>query len=307
MRGAKLLGQVTSPVAGAGRAMGARAAGTALVAAAVVLVTGTLLARTPIAYAQSRPALEARHLYEEGARWYRQGEYEKAVAAFERAFVISQAKPLLFNIAQAYRLAGPTFCARAQQAYERYLREDPAASNAREVAERISEMRACVASQRNEAAAVPVTAPSDTPVPSSPALAAEPVAIPPRSAPTIVVAPPPPGQTPRPIALAPRLTLGLGIAALASGGILYWRARAKFNDVAPTCPCPEGQFSEWQAISNTSYALLALGGVAALAGAVWWALDARGARREIAQEHVRQPIRVGVSVGPRGLSLTGVF
>lgn len=305
MSGAKVRGRVAASVATAGRATGALVV--------VVVATLALLATLPEAHAQSQPALEARHLYEEGARWYRQAEYEKAVVAFERAFAISQAKPLLFNIAQAYRLAGRPFCARAQQAYERYLREDPAASNANEVTERINEMRACVASQRSESGVVPVPAATEVAAPTvAPAQAVTSLpGPPPADAATGMLAttPLPNGDAPAPIALAPRLTLGLGIAALASGGILYWRARAKFDDVAPTCPCPEGQFSEWQAISNTSYALLALGSVAALAGGLWWALDARNARGDVVHAHALAPRRprVGLSVAPRGLSLAGVF
>src|SRR6185295_10855771 len=66
----------------------------------------------------------ARALYQEGARLYNLGQYDAAVQSFEAAYAISGAKPLLFNIAQAYRLAGPARCDSALQAYESYLRED---------------------------------------------------------------------------------------------------------------------------------------------------------------------------------------
>src|SRR5260221_9114870 len=97
------------------------------------------------AAAQSSDAARARELYEEGARLYNLGQYEGALRSFEQAYAVSGAKPLLFNIAQAHRLAGPAHCDRALLTYETYLREDPQASNRVEVEQRIGEMRTCSA------------------------------------------------------------------------------------------------------------------------------------------------------------------
>jgi tetratricopeptide (TPR) repeat protein len=215
-----------------------------------------------------------RALYQEGARLYNLGQYEEAVRAFEAAYAISGAKPLLFNIAQAHRLAGPSHCERALRAYESYLREDAAASNRDEIEERISEMRRCVDRAREaDAAAQRPSEPKPPPVDTTPAPAARPA-----------------GPNKGPLVLA----VGGG-ALFAVGAGLYTAARIKFEHEQAHCPCPEGSFASWQSITTTSYVLVAAGGVAATAGLSWWFL-ARPRGTSYA-----------LTAGPSGMYVTGSF
>lgn len=83
---------------------------------------------------------EARAYYEQATRLYNVGELDRAIAAFKRAYELSPAAGLLFNIAQAYRAKYDV-----QQAlyfYDAFLREDPDAPERSFVEARIAELRA---------------------------------------------------------------------------------------------------------------------------------------------------------------------
>jgi tetratricopeptide (TPR) repeat protein len=223
------------------------------------LVLGATLAVTLCsarwAEAQESDVQTARELYEQGASAYSHGNFEAAITAFERAYAISGNAALLFNIAQAERLAGPEHCERALQAYQRFLREDPDASNVAEVEQRIGEMKACSdarrASEQPPAARVArrSSARQETREPAAPA-------VPPRAS-----------------SLGPALTLGSGALVAATGAVIYILARVKFDDAASSCPCREGEFAAWERATNVSYGLLAVGGLTMAAGATWWLVD----------------------------------
>jgi tetratricopeptide (TPR) repeat protein len=69
---------------------------------------------------------DARKAYEKGQNHYELGEYSAAVTLFRRAYELSSAPGLLFNIAQAYRLSGD--CAKALDEYRHFVRLDPQSS-----------------------------------------------------------------------------------------------------------------------------------------------------------------------------------
>jgi tetratricopeptide (TPR) repeat protein len=245
------------------------------------VMLAVILAATRSSRADDDAVAKARAFYQEGARLYNLGQYEGAVRAFEGAYAISGAKPLLFNIAQAYRLSGPTACANALQAYESYLREDAAASNRREVEERIVEMRECKERERarqdaEEAARAARAAASS---PSPPAPAAERAREPPSPS------------------VAPKIVTAAGAGLLVVGGGVLLAARLKYDQVKSTCPCPEGTFSTWEAVTTTSYIVLATGGAAFAGGLSWWIASAR---RSSAPSYA-------VTLGPRGVELSGTF
>jgi len=212
---------------------------------------------------------KARALYQDGARLYNLGQYEDAVRAFEEAYALSGAKPLLFNIAQAHRLAGPSHCERALRAYESYLREDKAPSNESEVDERIVEMRACAERVREDEEKAALDARPAAPVP-------------------------PPAPAPHP-SRAPIVLAISGASLVVVGAGLYAAARIKYQNERGNCPCAEGTFATWQTLTTTSYVLLAAGGAAATAGVSWWFVS-----------RPRAP-SYAISAGPAGVQLTGTF
>lgn len=66
---------------------------------------------------------KARQLAERGRAFHDAGDYGSAIAAFQEAYVLAPSPGLLFNLAQAYRLAGN--CADAAWMYHRFLDTNP--------------------------------------------------------------------------------------------------------------------------------------------------------------------------------------
>src|SRR5262249_1560300 len=95
-----------------------------------LVVAVALVAAAPPARAEEmlRPDQipeKARVLAEGGRHYHDAGDYEQAIAAFKEAYVLAPSPGLLFNLAQAYRLAGQ--CDDAAWMYRRYLDASPAA------------------------------------------------------------------------------------------------------------------------------------------------------------------------------------
>jgi tetratricopeptide (TPR) repeat protein len=66
---------------------------------------------------------EARRLFREGQLLYDLGDYAASIDRFRKAYQLTKAPALLFNLAQANRLSGN--CARALNLYRTFLRVDP--------------------------------------------------------------------------------------------------------------------------------------------------------------------------------------
>jgi hypothetical protein len=191
------------------------------------------------------PSSEARRLYAQGKAEYAQGHYEQAVALFELSYALSESPALLFNMAQAHRLAGPAHCVDAVKLYKSYLAASPAAENRREVEERIVQLGECPAPPAQETVTRPAQPAAGTRRAPPPAVR--------RAAPT-----------------GPVLLAGSGSALLVAGGVLYWRAWEKHREAEKRCPCYPGTYSSWEVLSNVSYALLAVGGATLAGGVTWW-------------------------------------
>jgi tetratricopeptide (TPR) repeat protein len=91
------------------------------------LALAAVLAAAP-AYADNalRPEQipnRARQLAESGRKLHQSGDFPGAVAAFKEAYVLAPSPGLLFNIAQAYRLAGN--CDESAWMYRRFLDTNP--------------------------------------------------------------------------------------------------------------------------------------------------------------------------------------
>jgi tetratricopeptide (TPR) repeat protein len=81
-----------------------------------------LLACLALVVAVAAPARadDARQLYQRGTTAYALGHFDEAATLFEQSFAISNVPALLFDAAQAHRLAGHK--ARALELYQSYLR-----------------------------------------------------------------------------------------------------------------------------------------------------------------------------------------
>lgn len=77
----------------------------------------TLVAR--VAHAEG----DAEKLYQEGQAAYDAKQYDQAIAAWDKSYALSKLPALVFNLAQAHRLAG--HCEKAVEAYKRFLALDP--------------------------------------------------------------------------------------------------------------------------------------------------------------------------------------
>jgi len=233
-------------------------------AAASILVSVSAVA--------AEPSAEARRLYAEGKAQYAQGHYTEAVTLFERSYALSESPALLFNMAQAHRLAGPDHCTDAVALYKSYLAAQPDAENKKEVEERIQDLGDCAPQQT--AAPPPAVPGAERPAPApAPATAPAPASAP---ATTPPVAPPPPpksplvAQNPSHLPTGPVLVTGTGAALLVAGGVLYARAWSKHHEAEKLCPCYPGTYSSWEVLTNVSYALLAVGGATLAGGITWW-------------------------------------
>jgi tetratricopeptide (TPR) repeat protein len=183
-------------------------------------------ATEPAAAEQDQKEL-ARKLYAEGSQLYEQADYAGAVAAFEKAYAAYPAPALLFNLAQAERLLGPTHCQQALDYYERYRQTPESAADREEVEVHVAEMRGCV--KANSAAAQqPVAAGSASPPPK-------------REVPE----PAPQVTTSRPIPTSAYVLGAVGAFGLATFGTLAILGKSQQNDLERSCSpaCSPAQLS----------------------------------------------------------------
>lgn len=109
-------------------------------------VAVSLLAGAAAAVAEPRPAdpaARARALFAEGDSHFRLREYDQAIARFKEAYRLEPAPLLLFNLAQAYRLAGD--CRQAAWFYDRFAHSGADAAAIAAAEEQRTAMRRCVA------------------------------------------------------------------------------------------------------------------------------------------------------------------
>ncbi|HVU52813.1 MAG TPA: tetratricopeptide repeat protein [Polyangia bacterium] len=138
---------------------------------------------------------EMKTLYEKATRAYDVGKYNEAIEDYQKAYEIGGDPPMLYNIAQAYRLNDqPT---EALRFYRRYLQRAPSARNREDVERKIAELEKTVEERRKAAAAA-----------TPPPVVAPPIAPSPPAAPTTSPAAPvgPPAPTPPAAAATPATT-----------------------------------------------------------------------------------------------------
>jgi len=96
---------------------------------------------------------DARQHFEVGMRHYKVADWDAAIDEFKRAYELSPAPGLLFNIAQAYRAKKDG--ERALYFYTTYLHDDPLATEREYVQQRIDELRSADSQKAVVAAAQP--------------------------------------------------------------------------------------------------------------------------------------------------------
>ena len=104
---------------------------------------------------------QAQTHHKSGQRLYDAGAYESAALEFAEAYRLSGSSALLFNVGQAYRLAGK--CLLARDFYTRYRDQDPRAIERTNVVERIAEMERCIAQQPASGQPAPPSSPAPEP------------------------------------------------------------------------------------------------------------------------------------------------
>jgi tetratricopeptide (TPR) repeat protein len=139
----------------------------------VACLVGIVLAP---AFAQPVPEAEsqARAHYQRGITHYDLSEFDAAIAEFKKAYELTKAPALVYNIAQAYRLKGDK--PNALSSYKAYLRLDPSAGNRAEVEGHVSSLEKGIAEDRRREEELRREAPPRSPpaksAPSKPAPAA---------------------------------------------------------------------------------------------------------------------------------------
>lgn len=211
-----------------------------LPARVVAIVVALALFVAPLTTARAQPRRaeahkgeakgEARDLYVKAMRHYELGEYDPAIEDFKKAYELSQAPGLLFNLGQVYRLKKDW--AQALRLYRSYVRLVPQAKNRADVESMIVEMQANLDEEQRAAAAAAAAATAAQqaaatgPTPSAGQPAATTV-----TAPAIVAAPitPPPPAPPRhgkAKLWAGGALVVVGLGALGAGIGLGFRARS---------------------------------------------------------------------------------
>ena len=170
---------------------------------------GAILASLLSATAFADDTARARQLYQQGTTAFDLQRYADAAALYGEAYTLKNEPALLFNIGQAYRLAGSY--QKAIGAFRSFLRHVPNARNRAEVEARISDMQRLFDDQQK------MKPPTNLePLPPQPVIEAAPAVpvVPPP--PAIVVAPAPPPAPRR----RSRATLIAGITTAVAGAVL---------------------------------------------------------------------------------------
>jgi hypothetical protein len=208
---------------------------------------------------------QAKVLLDEALRRYNAGEYEPAIESFKAAYALAPAPGLLFNIAQAYRLAGKGHCLDAVRTYRSYLDASPSASNRDKVEAHLKSLEACARDEQKVAVAELHPQPAATPTVQT-------------TVPPAAVQPPPPEivepMPQQPVKIRwPPIALGAGgIVVGAVGGILYGWAGLQFTQLQMACApgCDPSRTAGPQAVEQASIALLIVGAAALFGAAIWW-------------------------------------
>lgn len=186
--------------------------------------------------------VEARKHVDKAKVHYKLGEFEQAIAEFKEAYRVKPAPGLLFNLAQAYRMAGDLKQSRFY--YQNYLRDQPNAPNRLEVERQLEQIAAAMAEEDAKTAAPPAK-PSSAPPEPAPVVASASTEPSPAPVPVVVepIAPPEPTTIEAASFAVPEepksrvvpLSVGAVSAVLAiAGAVTYGLARSDWSTASGT-------------------------------------------------------------------------
>ena len=197
---------------------------------AFALVVGVAIAHAQPADREAR----ARALAEEGTARFQQYDYAGAVAKFKEAFELNADPSFLFNIAQAYRLAGD--CPNAADYYGRFLTEVPDPPNAEKIRGWHTSQVECAKARAKREQPPPPPPPPPTEEPRS-------------------------GRLGLVIAFGATSAVGFGFGTFFLWDAIYLKSqRADFIDnCSVASPCPAGVVNDYDARGSRANALAAIG------------------------------------------------
>jgi tetratricopeptide (TPR) repeat protein len=267
------------------------------------IVVGLLLIASA-GRAQVDDVSAARQHYLKGTREYDLGHYLEAVKEYEAAYKAKDDPALLFNIAQAYRLAGKN--ENAIRAFKSYLHRVPRAPNRAEVETRIAELQKAVDQQARakegppegtlqpqpEKAPPPKTKPHETPTPSTTTVEPPPAQ---QQAPSVAAEQPPPR---RGTLIAGATLAAVGVGALATGIAFGVLAQQAGNDLTSLDQAMGTFSSATESSGKTDQivegVMIGIGAAAVVAGTVLLVLHYRGRHHERASARPVAPLTAGL-------------
>lgn len=253
--------------------------------AASVVVLLAVASASPSVTADERN--EAKDHFVKGTKAFDLGAYDEAVTEYSLAYRLHDDPALLYNIAQAHRLAGHT--AEAVRFYRMFLVRNPKAPNRDEVELKISELQKLIdQQQRTEHLPPDQTRPPGSTTPAPQPVPPSTEATPPSSTPATTPAAAPaattetearPGRTKK---IAGLVTAGVGVAAVVVGAAFGGLAAKASDDLTKLDQNMQTFDPSKQSSGKTDQLLegvfLGVGGAAIVAGVVVYVLGHREAK-----------------------------
>ncbi|HET6416888.1 MAG TPA: tetratricopeptide repeat protein [Polyangiales bacterium] len=223
---------------------------------------------------------EAKKAFSIGTQAYADGEFDTALASFQRAYELTGSPDLLFNVATVSdRMRRDE---EALEAYEAYLQARPDSADREHVEGRIEVLRAAIEERRRAEIEADIEARKAAVEAAAKVRAERPL--------TQHVGPGP----------GPWITIGMSGAAVLGGAVLLGMGQRNENQV--TSAPPGSSYSTFQDVadrgprlSKAGIALLSVGGAGLVGGVIW---QLTGGHEEALPE---------ISIGPTGISVKGRF
>ena len=271
------------------------------IAAAALLVAAAPAHAEPAAKAPTADKKKAAKAYvDAGLAAEEQGDYDGAIALYRKAHELIPHPVMLFNMAQAHRLAGHR--AEALDLYRQYVAAVPRGDLAAEARRWVASLDAALAQEAAEAAAkadadrlakeqaaeearraTPPPEPTPAPAPPAPVDLARSEA-----------APDDPGRTWR---IAGLSAAGVGVGALIGGGLFGLRAKGLSDDLSERGATFDPQKEEdGESAERTMFILCGVGGALVAGGLTVYALN-RPDDESPTISAVVTPTHVGMVVG----------